>query len=148
MSAASPRSSATASMDGSTVPATSCTSPRRSPPFHARRHDLPSRRRRRPPSQHCRSNTWPIVMRRHSKPLSDPEHNSKEGARMPPAFLITIDTEGDDIWARPREVTTKNARFLPRFQALCEAFALRPTYLVNFEMAKDDAFRAFGLDVL
>lgn len=64
-----------------------------------------------------------------------------------PAFLITIDTEGDDQWARGREVTTRNARFLPRFQALCERYGLRPSYLVNYEMAMDDAFRAFGRDV-
>lgn len=65
-----------------------------------------------------------------------------------PAFLITIDTEGDDVWSRPREVATRNARFLPRFQALCERHGFPPTYLVNREMALDPAFRDFGRDVL
>lgn len=67
---------------------------------------------------------------------------------MTPAFLITIDTEGDDIWSRPRRVTTENARFLPRFQALCEEFGFKPTYLVNYEMAADDVFAAFGRSVV
>ena len=65
-----------------------------------------------------------------------------------PACLISIDTEGDDIWSRPREVTTRNARTLPRFQELCERFGFRPTYLVNHEMALDEVFREFGRDGL
>src|SRR5438874_10631060 len=65
-----------------------------------------------------------------------------------PAFLITIDTEGDNLWAKPRTVTTQNAQYLPRFQALCEEYALRPTYLTNWEMANCETFREFGKDVL
>jgi len=68
--------------------------------------------------------------------------------RSPPAFLITIDTEGDDLWSRPREITTRNVAFLPRFQGLCETHGLRPTWLVNYEMAMDDAFVRFGRDLL
>jgi len=26
-------------------------------------------------------------------------------------FIITIDTEGDNFWARPREITTHNAAY-------------------------------------
>ncbi|HEY3157504.1 MAG TPA: hypothetical protein VGJ78_00975 [Vicinamibacterales bacterium] len=63
-------------------------------------------------------------------------------------FLITIDTEGDDLWAAPREITTRNARYLPRFQALCEKYHFRPVYLTNYEMAESDAFVEFGRDVL
>jgi peptidoglycan/xylan/chitin deacetylase (PgdA/CDA1 family) len=66
----------------------------------------------------------------------------------PPAFLITIDTEGDDLWSQPAEITAKNARFLPRFQALCEKYGLRPTWLVNYEMAESAGFVEFGRDVL
>jgi hypothetical protein len=66
----------------------------------------------------------------------------------PASFLISIDTEGDNLWARPRSATTRNARFLPRFQALCEAHGFRPTYLTNYEMANCPEFRAFGRDVL
>jgi hypothetical protein len=65
-----------------------------------------------------------------------------------PCFLLTIDTEGDNVWARPECATTANSRFLPRFQALCESYQLKPTYLVNFEMATCPRFKEFGLDVL
>lgn len=61
-----------------------------------------------------------------------------------PAFLITIDTEGDNLWGRPTAITTENARFLPRFQALCERYGLKPTYLTNHEMACDKGFVAFA----
>jgi hypothetical protein len=65
-----------------------------------------------------------------------------------PAFLITIDTECDNSWARSHTVTTHNAAYLPRFQALCELYGLRPTYLTNWEMATDPVFQEFGRDVL
>jgi hypothetical protein len=63
-------------------------------------------------------------------------------------LIITIDTEGDDLWSRPRNITTRNALFLPRFQALCERYGYRPVYLANYEMALCDAFVEFGRDVL
>ena len=63
-------------------------------------------------------------------------------------FLITIDTEGDDLWARPRDITTHNARFLPRFQSLCERHGFKPVYLTNYEMAMSDRFVEFGRDVI
>ncbi len=65
-----------------------------------------------------------------------------------PAFLITIDTEGDNLWSRPATITTRNAAFLPRFQALCERYGLLPTYVVNYEMATSPEFVEFGRDVL
>ncbi|MHC4877995.1 MAG: polysaccharide deacetylase family protein [Planctomycetota bacterium] len=65
-----------------------------------------------------------------------------------PAFLITIDTEGDNIWSRPREITTENSRFLPRFQALCEKHGLRPTWLTNWEMVECPIYRDFAHGVL
>lgn len=65
-----------------------------------------------------------------------------------PAFLITIDTEGDNIWSRPREITTENSRFLSRFQTLCEKYGLRPTWLTNWEMAECPVFCEFAHDVL
>ena len=65
-----------------------------------------------------------------------------------PAFLVTIDTEGDDLWSRPREIGTRNAVFLPRFQALCEEHGLKPTWLVNHEMALCRVFQRFGRAVL
>jgi hypothetical protein len=63
-------------------------------------------------------------------------------------FIITIDTEGDDLWGKPREITTRNADYLPRFQSLCERYGYKPVYLTNYEMAMSDAFVAFGRDAL
>jgi len=63
-------------------------------------------------------------------------------------FIITIDTEGDDLWSKPREITTRNADYLPRFQSLCERFGFKPVYLTNYEMAMSDAFVEFARDVL
>ncbi|MHC4083912.1 MAG: polysaccharide deacetylase family protein [Planctomycetota bacterium] len=64
-------------------------------------------------------------------------------------LLITIDTEGDNAWAGKRGTNlTKNARFLPRFQELCDGFGFKPTYLTSYEMAKDDFFIEFASDTL
>ncbi len=64
-------------------------------------------------------------------------------ARVVP-FLITIDTEGDNLWAKPDRYPTENARFLPRFQALCDQYGFKPTYLTNYEMAVDDYYVGFA----
>jgi len=63
-------------------------------------------------------------------------------------FIITIDTEGDDLWANPREITTRNAEYLPRFQSLCERFGFKPVYLANYEMVMSDFFVDFARDVM
>lgn len=63
-------------------------------------------------------------------------------------FLITIDTEGDNLWSSPKKPTTKNAEFLFRFQALCEKFGFKPTYLTNYEMANSSVFQELGHDVI
>ena len=52
-------------------------------------------------------------------------------------FIITVDTEADNQWADPVPVTTENIRFIPRFQALCDRFGFKPTYLCSYEMVKD-----------
>lgn len=65
-----------------------------------------------------------------------------------PAFIITIDTEGDNLWEYQNSVTTKNTHYLPRFQTLCERFRFKPVYLTNFEMASDPAFVEFAKDVI
>ena len=62
-------------------------------------------------------------------------------------FIITIDTEGDNLWSRPRDITTRNAAYLPRFQSLCERFGFKPVYLTNYEMAMSGCFVEFGRDV-
>lgn len=62
-------------------------------------------------------------------------------------FIITVDTEGDNLWDPYqtkdgyREITTKNANVLGDFQALCEKYGFVPTYLTNYEMAINDTFR-------
>jgi hypothetical protein len=63
-------------------------------------------------------------------------------------FIITIDTEGDDLWSKPREITTRNAEYLPRFQSLCERFRFKPVYLTNYERAMSNVFVEFARDVL
>ena len=65
-----------------------------------------------------------------------------------PAFLITIDTEEDNLWFSPRSRTTENARWLPRFQALCERYGLKPTYLTNYGMATSPVFQSFARETL
>ena len=65
-----------------------------------------------------------------------------------PSFLITIDTEGDNSWSKPRTATTKNASYLPRFQELCEKYGFKPTYLTNYEMANSITFQKLGKDII
>lgn len=65
-----------------------------------------------------------------------------------PAFIITIDTEGDNLWQNHDRITTENTRFLPRFQQLCEKYAFKPTWLTNYEMAIDPAYVEFARDVI
>ncbi|WP_413726073.1 polysaccharide deacetylase family protein [Sodalis sp. RH16] len=65
-----------------------------------------------------------------------------------PAFIITIDTEGDNLWRNHGQILTENALFLPRFQSLCEKFGFKPVYLTNYEMAVDSAYVEFAKDVI
>jgi hypothetical protein len=65
-----------------------------------------------------------------------------------PAFIVTVDTEGDNEWSRPNPILTRNAAYLPRFQALCEEFGFKPTWLTNYEMAKSPEFVRFGREVI
>ena len=58
-------------------------------------------------------------------------------------FFITIDTEGDNLWANPSTITTRNLQHLPKFQSLCEKFNFKPIYLTNWECANDDFFVDF-----
>lgn len=69
-------------------------------------------------------------------------------APVTPPLIVTVDTEGDDLWSRPRAITTRNAACLPRFHELCRRHALRPVYLATFEMAVCPEFQAFGREVL
>jgi hypothetical protein len=77
---------------------------------------------------------------------TDPSEVLPNAAR--PSFIITVDTEGDNSWSHPTQITTRNAGYLQRFQTLCESHGFRPTYLVNYEMAICPVFKEFGRDVL
>lgn len=63
-------------------------------------------------------------------------------------FIITIDTEGDGQWEPNAPCSTKNARYLPRFQELAEKYGFQPTWLTNYEMVKDPFYVAFMRDCL
>ena len=73
---------------------------------------------------------------------------SSAGLASKPVFLITIDTEGDNLWAHPRTITTENAKYLSRFQRLCERYGFKPTYLTDYEMAVSSEYCAFAHDLL
>lgn len=64
------------------------------------------------------------------------------------AFIITTDTEGDNLWQNHGHITTENASFLPCFQVLCEKYCFKPVYLTNYEMAMDAAFLDFARDAI
>lgn len=57
-------------------------------------------------------------------------------------FLITVDTEGDNLWGwkEGKSITTHNTHFIPKFQELCENYGFKPVYLTNYEMAQNDAW--------
>lgn len=67
---------------------------------------------------------------------------------MEKSFLITIDTEGDNLWnwENGKEISSENSLYLPRFQNLCDEFGYKPVYLTNYEMAKDGRFVKFAKD--
>ncbi|MDH2424132.1 deacetylase [Sphaerisporangium sp. TRM90804] len=65
-----------------------------------------------------------------------------------PSFIVTVDVEADDAWSPSPEIRTENAAHLPRFHKLCERHGLRPTYLVDWTMARSPVFQRFGRSVL
>ena len=60
-------------------------------------------------------------------------------------FIITVDTEGDNLWGYHKGdiIKTENTKFIPRFQSLCEKYAYKPVYLTNYEMLCDDEYVDF-----
>lgn len=52
-------------------------------------------------------------------------------------FILTIDTEGDNQWDHGRDLTVENIKFIPRFQAICDDYGIKPTYLVTSEVCQD-----------
>lgn len=61
-------------------------------------------------------------------------------------FVITIDTEGDNLWEwkEGMPLKTENINFLSRFQDLCNQYQFKPTWLVNWEMVNDNRFVSFA----
>lgn len=56
-----------------------------------------------------------------------------------PVFLYVVDTEGDAEWTHHRRVPpVRNLRAIPRFQALCDRYGIKPTYVVTHTVASDD----------
>jgi hypothetical protein len=69
-------------------------------------------------------------------------------------FIITIDTEGDDLWTYKctrdglKDINVTNANGLERFQLLCEKYNFIPTWLVNYEMSQSEVFQELGKNAL
>ena len=68
-------------------------------------------------------------------------------------FIITVDTEGDNIWScLPKRnqllfPETQNAQYLQRFQQLCDKYQFYPTYFVDYEMANASEFIQLGREI-
>ena len=56
-------------------------------------------------------------------------------------FFLTVDTEGDNIWDKPRKIVATNVEKLYRFQELCNIYAIKPIYLTNYEAAGNKIFQ-------
>jgi hypothetical protein len=56
-------------------------------------------------------------------------------------LAVTIDTEEEGLWSGQyrSEATVENIGGVPRFQEVCDAHSVRPTYLVTTPVAKSDA---------
>ena len=57
-----------------------------------------------------------------------------------PCLLVTVDTEEDGAWDGFRATgnTVRNAAGLDRFQELCDRYNIRPTYLVDEPVVRDE----------
>ena len=58
-------------------------------------------------------------------------------------FFLTVDTEGDNSWDKPKVIKTHNVERLQRFQNLCDEYHVKPIYLTNFEAADNKAYQTF-----
>ena len=62
-------------------------------------------------------------------------------SNQPPALLVVVDTEEEFDWSAPfdRGATgVRHMRRIGRFQSLCEAWGVRPTYVVDYPIADQD----------
>lgn len=58
-------------------------------------------------------------------------------------FFLTVDTEGDNIWDRPKTIKSKNVENLYKFQELCNQYNVKPIYLTNYEASMNTIFQDF-----
>lgn len=67
-----------------------------------------------------------------------------------PLFMVGVDTEADDQWSLEgrKHLSVENARALPRLQALCDSYGVRPSYLVTHEMATKEPSRTILRNLL
>ena len=67
-----------------------------------------------------------------------------------PVFLISIDTEADNQWSLEgrRQLSIRNIHCLWRLQSLCDRYAVKPTYLVTYEMATNPESLSVLLELL
>ena len=56
-------------------------------------------------------------------------------------LVVSLDVEGDNQWDHGAPLTTRNVRFWPRFQDLCERHGVVPTYLLATEIVADERAR-------
>lgn len=64
-----------------------------------------------------------------------------------PVFVLTIDTEEEFDWATPFARSgfgTSHLKSIPRFQALCGEFSVKPCYLIDYPITQDP----FGVELL
>lgn len=52
--------------------------------------------------------------------------------------LFTVDTESDNQWGISNHQSTENAKFIPRFQNLCENYGIIPAYLIDYSMSHNN----------
>ena len=66
------------------------------------------------------------------------------------SFIVTVDTEGDNLWnySNDSDIKTENALFIPRFQELCNQYDLKPVWLTNYEMIRSDVYVNYMKDIL
>ena len=63
-------------------------------------------------------------------------------------FIITMDTEGDNQWDLEHNCSTRNAKYIPRFQELAESYGYKPVWLTTYEMAQNEMFVEYMGDCL
>lgn len=82
---------------------------------------------------------------------SDPQNASFDLADMSalgsPRFVLTVDTEEEFDWGAPFARSgygTGHLKAIPRFQAMCDEFGIKPSYLIDYPITED----VYGTDIL